>query len=117
MASRRSPIGENPHAGQAHKKLRDINQRIHEEEERLRVLKLLQKGDLCTRDIMAFMQQQIYKQRIMKSWDIKTSRRAMGTKIKDSRKFIHHNRIIQSQIKKQYLTLLDNKKFKLRQTF
>ena len=56
MASRRSPVGENPHAGQVHKKLRDINQRIHEEEERLRVLKLLQKGDLCTRDIMAFMQ-------------------------------------------------------------
>ena len=68
MTSRRRPVGDISDAGQMHKKLQDIHQTIIDEKERLRVLKLLQKGDLCTRDIMAFIQQQIYKQR----WNLPT---------------------------------------------
>ena len=50
----------------------------------------------------------------MKAWDKGTSRRAMGTKIRDSRRFIKHNSNALSQLKKQYLLTVDNRGFKLR---
>ena len=64
MAPLRSPVGENTHAGQTYKKLQDIHQKVVDEEERLRILKLLQKGNLCTRDIMI----ELLKGGLLKNW-------------------------------------------------
>ena len=115
MVNLESPVGENIHAGQLHKKLRDVHQKIADEEQRLRILEKLQRGDLCTRDIMAFAQQQSYKRQINKGWDLTTSRRAMNAKIRDSKKFLTQIRNTSSQIKKQYLLVLGNKRWRLRQ--
>ena len=117
IQQRMSSDGDNNYAARLRESLKDIHSKIIEEEERLDLLKSLQKRKICTRDIMAFVEQQGIKRSVNKAWDFGTSQRAMSSKIRDAKKSLHFNRRRKSMLKKEYIGLVNNRASKVKKLF
>ena len=76
------PVGEIS-TGNMHDKLLEIQKRIVDEEERIRLLKTLQRNGLSTRDIFAFTKKQAGLRVINKNIDASTAKVSMSAKIRD----------------------------------
>ena len=81
----KDPAGDNYYSGDDGDLLNWDFNRVMEEEERLDLLKTLNKEGLCTRDVMSFIINQADLRTSIKTPDKKTTRSAMFSKIMDSK--------------------------------
>ena len=101
-------------AGRLRENIKELHGKIVEDEERLSLLKTLHEKGVCTRDIMAFIEQQGSKRLINKAWDFATASRAMNSKIRDAKKSLQVHRRQRASLKSQYFKLVNNKGHKVR---
>ena len=94
--------------------LQQSDQKLQEEEVRYNMLLQLQKRGLFTRDILSFGIKQAGRRTYAKGIDTAPLTRAMASKIKDSKRTLAERRIINKQIRRDSLHVLQNRRFLLR---
>ena len=108
-----SPVGDIS-SGNNSDRLEEIIHGIFEEQERLHLLKELNKKGLCTRDILSFIVNQADLRTCLKSFDQATTREAMKSKISDCRGMLKLKQEEKARTVKKYLEEAGGHGFKLR---
>ena len=106
------PEGEN--YAELYNKLRETYAKVIDEEEKLRLLKILRSKGLFTRDILSFIKNQTVLRSHDKELDLLTARRAMNTKIKDVTRTLNSKRESVATIRGDFLKKLNGEKYTLR---
>ena len=89
---------------------------VMEEQERLSLLKSLLNKGACTRDILSFITSQADARNVNKDLDEVISRKAMKSKVEDSKKVLEQKKCRKTMTIKQCLKRIGNRGFKLRKT-
>ena len=106
--------GDNTHAGDITRRLKQEHIRVIEEENKLHLLTTLKKRGLSTRDIMAFIKKQADNRTILKSLDKGLASRAMTYKIRDCKSVLFVHRKNRSDLKTEYIRSTGGKKYHIR---
>ena len=113
MISNEDALGE-AISGSIEERLEKVVHETFEEQDRLHLLKNLDKNGLATRDIISFISNQADLRRVNKHLDLPIASKAMKSKIKDSQQTLEMKRKIKSHTIKQFLSQTGGKKHKLR---
>ena len=106
--------GDNIHAGDITRRLKQEHIRVMEEENKLHLLTTLKKRGLSTRDIMAFIKNQADNRTILKTLDKGLASRAMTYKIRDCKSVLFVHRKNRSDLKTEYIRSTGGKKYHIR---